>query len=108
MMKVNQRERGYTLTELLVVLAIIGLFSLITVPQFVSMYRSSVVKGSMREFTSMARKARQIAATRNDRVRVRFRTATNGTIVQIERGGIDWANPTWIVMSPTRNFDPTS
>lgn len=104
----TQRERGYTLTELLVVLAIIGLFSLITVPQFVSMYRSSVVKGSMREFTSMVRKARQIAATRNERVRVRFRTATNGTIIQIERGGIDWANPTWIVMSPTRNFDPTS
>jgi len=108
MMKVNQRERGYSLTELLVVLAIIGIFSLITVPQFMSMYRSGLVKGSMREFTSSLRKARQLAATRNERVRVRFKKAASGTTIQIERGGTDPLNPTWVVMSPTRKLDPTT
>lgn len=108
MMKVNQRENGYSLTELLVVLAIISIFSLITVPQFMSMYRSGVVKGSMREFTSSLRKARQLAATRNERVRVRFKTSSAGATIQIERGGSDPANPTWVVMTPTRKFDQTT
>ena len=104
----SKRERGYSILELLVVVAIIGLLSLISVPQFVSMYRSSVVKASMRDFTSTMRRARQLAATRNERTRVRFSTGVGQRTFMIERGGSDISNPSWTVVTPTRALDTTS
>ncbi len=83
----DRDQSGYSMTELLVVVAIIGIFSLITVPQFMSIYRSSVVKGSMRDYTSLMRKARQLAVTRNERTRIQFLVGTTGgTSFELDEG----------------------
>jgi prepilin-type N-terminal cleavage/methylation domain-containing protein len=104
----RNRQRGYTITELLVVVAIIALMSLFAVPQFASMYRSSVAKASLRDFTGALRKARQIAATQSERTRVRYTTGTGGRSFQIERGGTNLASPTWTVVQPVRSLDANS
>ena len=51
-------QRGYTLAEMLVVVAIVGIFSLIAVPQFITFYRQSQVRGSVRSFNAYIRGAR--------------------------------------------------
>lgn len=65
-------ERGYSLTELLVVVAMIGMFSLVTVPQFMTFYRQSKVRASVRQFNSHLRAARQRAITLNKTTAISF------------------------------------
>lgn len=65
-------ERGYSMMEMLVVVAIIGILMLVTIPNFINMRKSSIVKGGMRQFTSDVRAARQRAVTGSSLVRVAF------------------------------------
>src|SRR5438128_1793448 len=92
-------QGGYSIAEMLVVITIIGILSLVAVPQFVSMYRGSVAKGSLRDFTSMVRKARQVAVTKNERTRITFTTGgAGGTTFQVDEGGANIYSPTWVVL----------
>ena len=63
-------SRGYSLIELLTVMAIIGVLSLITVPQFVSFQRAGKMKSAVRNFTMDLRTMRQKAITQNVWTRV--------------------------------------
>lgn len=65
-------ERGFSLAEMLVVVAIIGIMTLVLVPNFISMYNSSKFKASARTLTSALRNARQIAISANTRTKVSF------------------------------------
>lgn len=69
--------RGYTLIEILVVVAIIGIMSLITVPQFVAYQQSSALKGAMRNFNADLRNCRQLAVARYVQVRMEFTSANS-------------------------------
>ena len=57
--------RGYSLMEMLVVVAIIGVMSLVSVPAFMKFYWSNKMKTSLRQFTTEVRSARQRAITQN-------------------------------------------
>ena len=57
--------RGYSLMEMLVVVAIIGVMSLVSVPAFMKFYWSNKMKTSLRQFTTEVRSARQRAITEN-------------------------------------------
>jgi prepilin-type N-terminal cleavage/methylation domain-containing protein len=59
------RQRGYSLIEALVVVSIIGVISLVTIPNFINYHRSSKLRSSIRNFTSDVRGIRQLAVTRN-------------------------------------------
>jgi prepilin-type N-terminal cleavage/methylation domain-containing protein len=65
-----QGQRGYSLAEMVVVVAIIGIFSLVAVPQFMNMNRSMKTKASMRQFASDIRGVRQRAISRNRRTAI--------------------------------------
>ncbi len=66
------RQSGYSLSELLVVVAIIGAMSLVAVPAFITMMQSSRLKSSLRQFTSDLRGARQQAVTQYRWVKVQI------------------------------------
>jgi prepilin-type N-terminal cleavage/methylation domain-containing protein len=72
----DPRERGYTLVEMLVVVAIIGMISLVTVPNFVVYQRSAKLKSSLRQLTNDLRYTRQMAISRNCRTKISFQTDT--------------------------------
>ncbi len=78
----NRRQSGYSLVEILVVLAIIGVISLVTVPNFIAMQRSSKIKASMRNFVSDIRTMRQRAVTRHEQTKINFTTGTAATARQ--------------------------
>lgn len=63
-------QRGVTLLELIVVIAIIGLSVGITLPNLVQFFRQLSLNGAMRTFTSDCRKMRQLAVTDATRTRV--------------------------------------
>lgn len=67
-------QRGYSLAEMLVVVAIIGMISLVTVPNFVVYMRSAKLKSSLRQLTNDLRYTRQMAITRNCRSKISFET----------------------------------
>jgi prepilin-type N-terminal cleavage/methylation domain-containing protein len=67
---VLRSERGYSLPEMLVVLAIISMISLVTVPQFISFQHANRLKTSMRQFANDLRMARQLAVSRHVRTKV--------------------------------------
>ena len=61
----HQSERGYSLVEMLVVVAIIGIVSLVTVPNFIAMQRSAKMKSSLRQLMTDIRGVRQYAISKN-------------------------------------------
>ncbi|HYI10794.1 MAG TPA: prepilin-type N-terminal cleavage/methylation domain-containing protein [Thermoanaerobaculia bacterium] len=65
-------QRGYSLTELLVVVTIIGFLSLFTVPGFINMYRARKLKVSLTKVANDLRGARQRAVTNSSTVRVAY------------------------------------
>jgi type IV fimbrial biogenesis protein FimT len=66
----NNASRGYSIVEILVVVAIIGIMSLVTVPAFMNYQRSASIRASMRSFASDIRNCRQRAISRNSEVRL--------------------------------------
>lgn len=70
-------QRGYSLIEMITVVAIVGIFSLVAVPQFMNINRSLKVKASMRQFAMDVRATRQRAITRNRRTAITMSIGLN-------------------------------
>lgn len=60
-----QSQRGVTLIEMLVAVAIIGLITLVSVPALLTYYQSNKLKAAVREFQTDLRSARQRAVSKN-------------------------------------------
>lgn len=69
-------QRGYSLVELLTVMAIVGVLSLVTVPAFMNYSKTARLKNSLRQVSSDVRAARQRAVTRSAFVRLVVTTAS--------------------------------
>ncbi|HKR64424.1 MAG TPA: GspH/FimT family pseudopilin [Thermoanaerobaculia bacterium] len=65
-------QRGYNMTEMVVVLAMVSLFSLVTVPPMLSYMSQIRVRSATRQLNSDIRFARQRAITRNNPVAFSF------------------------------------
>ena len=77
--RIRRSSSGFSLAELLVVVAIIGLLSLISVPAFMNFRRSSDFKAAMRTFTTDLRNARAAAIANSFDVRVEMQTGSPTT-----------------------------
>lgn len=115
----TKREHGYSLVEALIALAIIGIISLVAVPNFIQFMRSGKIKTAVRQFSSDLRGARQLAVARNLQTRISFVTGpppagsppsyrTTYTIWQ-RRGTAPWAQATvdgrGMPMDPVRELE---
>jgi prepilin-type N-terminal cleavage/methylation domain-containing protein len=66
----NHSSRGFSLTEMLVVIALIGVLSLIAVPAFINFKNQSTFRSDLQAFASDLRSARQYAIAQTVYVRV--------------------------------------
>ena len=75
--QVRREEAGYSIAELLTVVAIVGVLSLVTIPSFIGYFNSNKVKTAMRTFSSDLRTARATAIAQGREVKVTFKTGSN-------------------------------
>ena len=91
MHRLRRASRGYSLAELLVVVAIIGMISLVSVPQFMNMHRSGRLKSAMRQFMNDARGARQLAVAQHKQTKIGFTVGTAAKSYKIyQQNGANW------------------
>lgn len=72
MSKRTPNQSGYTITELLTVIAIIGMFSAIAMPSWLTLQRHAAVRAAGEELQSVFRAARMRAIASGRNVGVRF------------------------------------
>ena len=76
-------SRGFTLTELLLVIAIIGVLSVLAAPTLFSYIQTSALQAGTRELVTAINHGRQLAIARNTTVCVEV----TGTNIRLRTGG---------------------
>ena len=72
-------QTGFSLVEMLTVVAVIGILALVTVPNFVSYFQSNKMKATMRSFTSDLRTMRQLSISQGVQTRITFTPAVTNS-----------------------------
>jgi len=107
----RRSSRGYTLAEILVVVAIIGVLSLVSVPAFINYRNSAKLRASMRQFVADLRIARQRAITENHPTMVSFQTGSGKIVYRDFNGTVaSDGSVTYAAVTPAtkyeKRFDP--
>jgi type IV fimbrial biogenesis protein FimT len=85
-------ETGYTLAELMMVAAVIGILAVLAMPTFINYWRSSTLRAGAQELASAINLGRQLAISRNTTVCVQV----TGTSIVMSTGGCAgtiWTGP---------------
>jgi prepilin-type N-terminal cleavage/methylation domain-containing protein len=69
--------RGYTLTELIVVIAVIGILAVLGLPMFLTYWRAATLRAGSEELVTVLNNARQLAISSNNIVCVTRSAATS-------------------------------
>lgn len=88
-------EGGYTLVEALVVVALIGLISLVTVPNFVGYMRANRLRAELRQLNVDIRSARQNAVTKNRVTKISFTPESGVYTIDETTAKSDFSTAAW-------------
>jgi prepilin-type N-terminal cleavage/methylation domain-containing protein len=91
----KRSEAGYSLAEMLTVIAIIGVLALVSVPAFLTYFNSNKMKASLRNVTNDLRSARQLSISQGKQVLVTYPTGTNARSYAIYVGDKPFNSLTW-------------
>lgn len=97
----RRTQAGFSLAEAVVVVAIIGMLSVIVVPNFMSYYRATKIKSAVTRLQMDIRSARARAVTNNSTTMVQFSFATPGKYTAFESTdgkAITDATKTWTAL----------
>jgi type IV fimbrial biogenesis protein FimT len=110
------QEQGWSLTELLIVLAIMGIMAVLAGPSYQSLAARGQARSAIIEIASELRLARQLAMARRERLRVIFdREGRTITLRRVDAEGVlhvyQYADKGVVVEEPTAGpellFHPT-
>ena len=91
----RKRQSGYSLAEMLTVVAIIGVLALVMVPNFMSFYESNKMKTTMRNFTSDLRTVRQLSISQGKQAMIVYGTGTTARTYDIWLGDKAFNSVNW-------------
>lgn len=87
------REAGFSITELIVIVAVIGVLSVITVPFFLSYYQAAAARADVQQVITLFNQARELAIKQNDIVCVSMPTNTQMAFLLSSCAGTAWTGP---------------
>jgi len=103
----SHAQAGYSLAEMLTVVAIVGILGLVTVPAFMNFRNSAKMRTTVSAFTTDLRSARQRAITQAHQVAVTYDlTATGAAPVNYKRryniyeGNLPFNSTAWTPVAP--------
>ena len=86
----QQAERGFTLAELFILIAVIGILSVMAVPAFLRYYQAATLKSGAQQFVAMINQARELAIKENGNVCVKLSSPTQMTYALNTCTGTAW------------------
>lgn len=89
MLKRTSNERGYSLSELLVVVGLIMVLSLVAVPSVLTYWRTSALTSGAEQLAGVMNRARQLAISTNNSVCVQV-TGTSVRLRTVSCAGTIW------------------
>ncbi len=96
-------EKGFSLVEVLVIVAIVGLIAAIAIPNISVWLRSMKYKETAWDILSKSRLARQLAITRNREHRVEF--DIDGRRYRVTQGNASSGSTSWTQIRPWKSLD---
>src|ERR1700682_3865409 len=84
---------GYSVTELVVVSAVIGLMAVMTLPFFISYYQAAAARAGSQQVVAMLNQARGLAVKENDNVCVQLPSGTQMRLRLTGCAGAVWVGP---------------
>ena len=91
----HRRQSGYSLAEMLTVIAIIGTLALVTIPAFMSYMQSNKIKTSVRQISGDLRAARARAIGQGQQVMVTFLPGSGKRSYDIYQGNQPFNSTAW-------------
>ena len=91
----KRSEAGYSLAEMLTVVAIIGTLALVSVPAFLTYYYSNKMKSSMRNFTNDLRATRQLSISLGRQAALTYGTGAQARSYSIYVGDRPFGSTAW-------------
>lgn len=88
--RTRQAETGFTLAELIILIAVIGILSVMAVPAFLRYYQAATLKSGAQQFVTMINQARELAIKENGNVCVKLSSPTQMTYALNTCAGTAW------------------
>jgi Tfp pilus assembly protein FimT len=89
----RQAEGGFTLAELIVLIAVIGILSVMAVPAFLRYYQAATLKSGAQQFAALVNQARELAIKENGRFCVKMSSPTQMMYTRVDCSGTAWVGP---------------
>ena len=87
------RQAGFSIAELVVFMALVGILSVMSVPAFISYYQSAAARSNTQTVITFFNQARELAVRQNDTVCVTLPTNTQMVLRLNNCGGAIWTGP---------------
>src|SRR5262249_31068925 len=86
-------EDGFSLPELVVFIAVVGILFVMTIPFFVRYYQAAAARADVQTVITMFNQARELAVRQNDTVCVTFPTSSQMVLRLTSCAGAVWTGP---------------
>jgi len=90
----QQAERGFTLAELVILIAVIGILSVMAVPSFLRYYQAATLKSGAQQFATLVNQARELAIKENGKFCVQMSSPSQMMYRRVDcTTGTVWVGP---------------
>jgi Tfp pilus assembly protein FimT len=87
------RETGFSIAELVVFMALVGVLSVMSVPAFIRYYQAAAARSNVQTVITLLNQARELAVRQNDTICVTWPINTQMVLRLSNCGGTIWIGP---------------